>query len=105
MFLPLSPDFLSQLLWAEKAKTLAATCSGMHEVCVYQGMPGSESSWYRGFSTAAPGASQTESSRPWWPELSSAMGSLGKTLHNRDVSPTGPVPPSCLGVLPQAAGH
>lgn len=73
MFLPLSPDFLSQLLWAEKAKILAETCSGMHEIRVYQGMPGSESSWYWGFSMAAlappklraPGLGGQNSALPW----------------------------------------
>lgn len=74
MFLPLSPDFLMQLRWAEKAKILAATCSGMHGVWVHQGMPGSESSWVPGFSTAPTGTVQTGSSRPSWPELSSATG-------------------------------
>ena len=100
VFLPLSPDFLMQLRWAEKAKTLAATHSGMHGVWVYQEMPGSESSWYRGFSMAAPGPSQTESSRPRWPELSSATGGHPAQW---GFSQQAQCPPSCLGVLPRPA--
>lgn len=64
-------------------------------------MPASEYSWYQGFSTAVPGASQTESSRPRWPELSSATG---RDLAQWGFPQQAQCPPSCLGVLPGPAG-
>ena len=89
MFLPLSLDFLSQLLCAEKAKILAATCSGMHEIWVYQGMPGSESSWYQEFSTAASAPPKRRA-----PGLGGQNSALGSPVGARCPAPS--LQPGCL---------
>lgn len=101
VFLPLSPDFLMQLRWAEKAKILAATCSGMHGVWVHQGCPDLNPVGTRGLLRGTNRHRPNWELRPRWPELNSATG--GPTVHSGDFPNRPWCSPSAWEVLPGPA--